>query len=89
MLRVATADHAVNPPPKEESLMADQMTVSPTEPLWDVKQTASFFKASKSWVYKQHEKGSLPAIRLGGLLRFRPEDVRSFLVAHGKRRRMP
>ncbi len=65
------------------------MADHPNESLWDVKQTASFFRASKSWVYKQHEKGSLPAIRLGGLLRFRPEDVRSYLVAHGKRRRMP
>jgi excisionase family DNA binding protein len=80
MLRVATADHAVGPPPEEESLMADQMFVTPTESMWDVKETARYFKASKSWVYKQHEKGSLPAVRLGGLLRFRPDDVRAYVA---------
>ncbi len=61
--------------------MADQMIVNPTESMWDVKETARFFRASKSWVYKQYEKGSLPAVRLGGLLRFRPDDVRAY-VAH-------
>ncbi len=60
--------------------MANQVFEVPTESMWDVKETARYFKASKSWVYKQHEKGSLPAVRLGGLLRFRPADVRAYVA---------
>ena len=40
--------------------MADQMTVSPTEPLWDVKETATFKAASPSWIYKAAASGVRP-----------------------------
>ena len=52
------------------------------EPLWDARDVAGYFKASRSWVYQQAEAGLLPSLRIGGLLRFNPEAVRAW--AQGK-----
>jgi len=46
--------------------------------LWDVRDVARYVKASVSWVYKAAERGELPCIRVGGLLRFDPGAVRAF-----------
>jgi excisionase family DNA binding protein len=48
--------------------------------LWDVRDVARFLKASVSWVYKAAERGDLPCIRIGGLLRFDAGAVRAFAV---------
>jgi len=48
--------------------------------LWDVRDVARYLKASVSWVYKAAERGELPCIRVGGLLRFDPHAVRAFAV---------
>jgi excisionase family DNA binding protein len=45
--------------------------------LWDVRDVARFLKASVSWVYKAAERGDLPCIRIGGLLRFDAGAVRA------------
>ena len=37
--------------------------------LWDVRDVAQYLKASVSWVYKAAERGELPCVRIGGLLR--------------------
>jgi excisionase family DNA binding protein len=60
-----------------------------SEPLWGVMDVARYLRASKSWVYKAAEKGELPDVRIGRLLRFRPQVIRSYVVARGKRRRIP
>ena len=61
--------------------MNDSKIVLDPQPLWDVKATARFLRTSKSWTYKAAERGDLPAVRLGGMLRFRPEDVRDYVAA--------
>ena len=50
--------------------------------LWDVRDVARFLKASVSWVYKAAERGELPCVRIGGLLRFDAQAVRK--VALGR-----
>jgi excisionase family DNA binding protein len=49
------------------------------EPLWTVREVAAFLRASTSWVYKAAERGDLPCIRLGALLRFRPSAIQEHL----------
>lgn len=48
--------------------------------LWDVRDVAQYLKASVSWVYKAAERGELPCIRIGGLLRFDARAVRAFAL---------
>ena len=48
------------------------------EPFWDVHDVAKYLKASESWVYLQASKGALPCRKLGGLRRFKPNEVRAF-----------
>lgn len=48
------------------------------ENLWNVSDVSNYLKASKSWVYMKAEAGTLPSLRIGGLLRFEPEAVRAF-----------
>jgi excisionase family DNA binding protein len=51
------------------------------EALWDANDVARYLKVSRSWVYQRAEAGLLPYLRVGGLLRFDPESVRSFVLA--------
>lgn len=46
------------------------------EPLWTVRDVATYLSASTSYVYKAAERGVLPCRRLGALLRFVPSEVR-------------
>lgn len=52
-----------------------------TEPdtLWDANDVACYLKASRSWVYQKAESGILPALRIGGLLRFDPVAIKAFV----------
>lgn len=53
--------------------------MSPDEDrLWDANDVAAYLKVSRSWVYHRAEAGELPSLRIGGLLRFEPEAIRSF-----------
>jgi excisionase family DNA binding protein len=54
------------------------------EPLWDAKDVANFLKVSRSWVYQHAEAGTLPSVKIGGLLRFAPDEIRAY--AFGERR---
>lgn len=49
-----------------------------TEPLWTWREVADYLRASRSWVYKAAEAGTLPSLRIGGLLRFDPAAVKAF-----------
>jgi excisionase family DNA binding protein len=53
------------------------------EGLWDARDVCKFLKTSRSWVYHQAEAGKLPSIKLGGLLRFVPADIRNFVKDAG------
>jgi predicted DNA-binding transcriptional regulator AlpA len=46
--------------------------------LWTAAEVASFMKASRSWVYFHAEAGTLPSVKIIGLRRFIPEQVRAF-----------
>lgn len=51
--------------------------VRPSVGLWDANDVARYLKVSRSWVYQRAEAGLLPCVRVGGLLRFRPDSVRA------------
>ncbi|HZH18376.1 MAG TPA: helix-turn-helix domain-containing protein [Archangium sp.] len=53
------------------------------ETLWDANDVARFLKASRSWVYQQAQAGQLPCVKIGGLLRFEPEAIRTFIKGQG------
>ena len=49
------------------------------EPLWLVDQVARFLGVSKYWVYRQAESGLLPYRKIGGNLRFIPDELRRWV----------
>jgi excisionase family DNA binding protein len=51
----------------------------PDEMLWTAREVAKHLRASISWVYKAAERGELPCIRLGAMLRFDPAVIRTWL----------
>jgi excisionase family DNA binding protein len=65
--------HAPNSPDDESPT---GVFVRPSATLWDAHDVARYLKVSRSWVYQRAEAGLLPCIRVGGLLRFRPDSVR-------------
>ncbi len=65
---------------------------APMEPLWGVADLAKFLNMTKSSVYALVATGHVPAVRIGRLLRFVPEEIRRWLSAKSKvntKRRMP
>lgn len=57
------------------------LTAVPAEPLWDAKDVAAFLKVSRSWVYQHAESGTLPSVRIGGLRRFIPAQIRAYTTS--------
>ena len=59
------------------------------EPLLSVPEAARRLNISKSYLYALIKRGILPVVRIGVVLRFRPEDVKalSLPLAAAKRRR--
>jgi predicted DNA-binding transcriptional regulator AlpA len=53
----------------------------PDEPLWTAVDVARFLQVSRSWVYARCEAGLLPCLRVGGLVRFVPQQIREFASA--------
>lgn len=50
------------------------------ENLWTVDDVARFARCSKSWIYKAAERGEVPCLRVGSMLRFEPNVVRRFFT---------
>jgi len=48
------------------------------EPMMTAKQVCQALNISLSSLYRQMDKGTLKGYRIGGNLRFRPEDIRKF-----------
>jgi excisionase family DNA binding protein len=46
--------------------------------LWTVREAAAFLSVSPSWIYHEAEKGELPHVRIGSMLRFEPETLREY-----------
>ena len=58
-------------------------------PLLTVAQVAELLAVSESLIYRLASSGEIPCYRIGkGALRFRPEDIESYLSSHihGKQR---
>jgi len=49
------------------------------EAVWTALDVARFFRAHRNWVYAQAARGVLPSIRVGGLLRFNPTQIRALV----------
>lgn len=60
------------------SAAASDRDAAAPESLWDAKNVAAYLKVSRTWVYDHAEAGTLPAVRIGGLLRFHREEIRAF-----------
>ncbi len=57
---------------------APRATAHATEPLWTAEDVAAFLRVSLSMVYKLRRMGALPAVRVGALFRFQPDEVRAY-----------
>lgn len=55
-----------------------EMTELEPERMWTVQDVARFFSLSLSWVYLHVGQGDLPYRRIGGLIRFFPEEVKAY-----------
>lgn len=56
-----------------------EATASVPDSLWTVEDVAAYLKTSRSWVYtKVAAVNGIPALRVGGLLRFKPNVVRAW-----------
>lgn len=55
------------------------MPESTAESLWTADDVAAYLKVSRSWVYHRAESGRLPHVRVGGLIRFQPHEIRAFV----------
>jgi len=56
----------------------NQPAGDPPLELWDANDVARYMKVSRSWVYQRAEAGTLPCLRVGGLVRFDPDTIRAF-----------
>lgn len=57
--------------------------------LWTAQDLAAYVGCSKSLVYQMAERGDIPSVKIGTLLRFDPEAVRAWVKnlsqRHGRR----
>lgn len=49
------------------------------EPLWNARQAAEFLHCSVSKIYKAAEANTLPCVRDGRSLRFKPSEIRAYV----------
>jgi excisionase family DNA binding protein len=54
--------------------------MKPTESLLSVPQVARRLGLSSDWVYRAAREGSIPCVRLGRYVRFRPASVETWLA---------
>lgn len=57
--------------------------------VWKVRDVAEFLQASESWVRHAAAGGRLPCTKIGGLLRFDPDEIRSLARAEAPGRVLP
>lgn len=48
------------------------------EPLWTVHEVAAYLKKSVSWVRQASAAGRIPTLRIGGSVRFDPDQIRAW-----------
>jgi excisionase family DNA binding protein len=64
--------------------MSPLSTSSSSQPLLSPSEAASIFGVPRQRIYELIQRGSLPSIRIGRLIRFRPDDVRAFIEKGGE-----
>ena len=84
MPRLNTPAHTTAHRKSEAPSSADATSTPAFEALWGVKTASRFLHTSRSWTYKAVERGELPAVRVGSMLRFRPQDLRSYVNARAQ-----
>lgn len=52
---------------------------TPIENLWTVQQARAFLNVSRTFIYEHCARGDLPHVRLGGHIRFEPDEVRAWV----------
>ena len=52
--------------------------------LWNIKQVAEYLCLSKSKVYQMASKGEIPSVKIGDCIRFREDDIESFVIINIK-----
>jgi excisionase family DNA binding protein len=57
------------------------MTSSPSRRLMTLGDTATFLKCSRSTLYKYVERSAIPHIKIGGRIRFSPDDLDAWIAA--------
>jgi excisionase family DNA binding protein len=57
------------------------MTTTTAQPLLSVREAAELLRVSRRTVYTLVERDGLPAVRIGGLIRFVPSAVEEWLDA--------
>ena len=51
--------------------------------LWTVQDVARYAQVSRSWVYQRAAEGTIPCLKVAGLLRFDPVTIKTFLRTGG------
>lgn len=54
--------------------------------LWDVKELSKQLSIKPSTLYAWASHGKIPHVKIHGLIRFRPEEIESWLVSFRKER---
>jgi excisionase family DNA binding protein len=49
------------------------------EPLWTVAEVLAFTRMRRTWLYERIARNELPHYRLGGAVRFSPQEIRAWL----------
>ena len=52
------------------------------EGFWSIEQVCQYLNIKRSTAYSLVESGSIPFYRIGRLLRFKPDDVKSWMESH-------
>lgn len=52
------------------------------EGFWSIEQVCQHLNIKRSMAYSLVESGSIPFYRIGRLLRFKPDDVKSWMESH-------
>ena len=61
------------------ALRVSEVGEASSDKLWRVADVAEFLDASESWVRHAAAGGRLPVTKIGGLLRFHPDEIRSLI----------
>ena len=57
-------------------MVAEPKPLPPENRLWTPHDVAHFLAVSRSWVYRAAERGELPCLHVGALVRFEPDAIR-------------